>query len=94
MAKVKGLHEWMEIARSMGIEEAQVLPFAERERKLELDIYEGERADRIAERKLKEADQAIALAKIEADKEVELRRLESNQVIAPNGQSVTSPEPF
>ena len=78
----------------MGIEEAQVLPFAERERKLELDIYEGERVDRIADRRLREADQAIALAKITAEKEVELARLESGQVIAPNGQSVTSQEPF
>ena len=98
MAKVRGLHEFMELARTMGIPEPEVLAFAEKERKLELEIYEGERADRVAERKLKEAqlaaDQTIALAKIAADRDIEFARLEAGQITSPGRQIAASPEPF
>ena len=81
--RVRGIQEYIEIARSAGLEESQVLAFAQAERQNDIELVEAERRERQAERQAereaqaqaRQAEQELGLARINANKEIELARL-------------------
>lgn len=66
----------MKLAQSFGVEKSEVFRIAERERQINLDQIERDRAERAAERELLKAKVEQETAKINAEREMEIKRTE------------------
>ena len=76
---MRSIQEYIELARSLGIEGPQVLEWAQNERKLDIAERDKERSVRKEEREAlsreAEAERAYLLAKLESEERVQLARI-------------------
>ena len=102
MAKVKGIQELINLGRDLKVEEDDLLAFAERERKLDMELIDAERAERQADRESQNLLRQMELKAAERDaerassRELELARINGEielELVRLNAQLNTSPNP-
>ena len=71
MAKVRGIQELINLGRDLKVEEDDLLAFAERERKLDMELMEAERAERQADRESQKLLKQMELEAAERDAKME-----------------------